>query len=77
MQIFEDLEKSVLENSEPQASSISKEELHTLLDAMSAFTKHEDLVEMNNMLGVCVCVCVCVCAYYVCGVLCIHMCTCV
>lgn len=52
LQIYEDLEKNVRDSGESENLSISKEELLALLDAMSTFTKHENLVEMENMLGV-------------------------
>lgn len=43
--------KNMKENDESQTLYVTKEELHTLLDALSAFTKHENELEMNNMLG--------------------------
>ena len=36
---------------ESQTLYITKEDLYTLLDALSVFTKHENEVEMNTMLG--------------------------
>lgn len=42
--------KTLRENGDSQTLYITQEELHTLLDALSIFTKHENEVEMNNML---------------------------
>lgn len=38
------------ESAESQSLYITKEDLYSLLDALSTFTKHEDELEMNNML---------------------------
>lgn len=50
MQIYQDLVKYVKEKSDSDTLRIQQEELFTLLDAMSTFTKHENQEEMNNML---------------------------
>ncbi len=41
----------MLESSDSKQLIVAKEDLYTLLDAMSTFTKHENQVEMNNTLG--------------------------
>ena len=40
----------MLEYSESKQLIVAKEDLYTLLDAMSTFTKHENQVEMKQML---------------------------
>ena len=49
-QIYEDLKSCMQESVESQSLYITKEDLYSLLDALSIFTKHEDELEMNNML---------------------------
>ena len=41
----------MLESSDSKQLIVAKEDLYTLLDAMSTFTKHENQVEMKSTLG--------------------------